>query len=191
MSPIVWGIIDAVHDYVCLQVTACCCTDMFCFCLVCFCKTHLSFICLPISVACSSACCVNNVPKSGPGAVTEKAWRITATYNAAAGGTEACVRTASDGSVRVVVTNSVQCDAALLSSCSSSYQQHHIHTWVYASTLSNTARDIRFTTGHHCVIRNVSTWTFFPSSYQCCLSSSCPNRVNYDRIASGKVYFLM
>lgn len=154
---------------------------------VCLCRTHLSLICLPIAVAYVSACCVNNVTKSDPGAAAEKARRITAAHSTAAGGTATSVRAASDGSVWAVVTSSVRCDAALHSSCRSSHQQHHIHTRFYASTLSNTARDIHFTTCHHCVIRNVSAWTFFPGSYQCCLSSSCPNHVYYDRITPGKV----
>jgi hypothetical protein len=151
------------------------------------CRTHLKFVCLLIAVACSSACYVNNVTESDPGGAAEKAWRITAAYSTAAGGTTASVRAASDGSVWAAVTSSVQRDTALHSSCWSSHQQHHINTWFYAA-LSDTARDICFGTCHHCVIRNVSAWTFFLSSYQCCLSSFSPNHIYYDRITPGKVF---
>lgn len=63
------------------------------------------FFGLSVTVAYSPAYCDDHSTKSDPGAVAEKAWRITAAYNAATGGTAASVRATFDGSVWVVVTN--------------------------------------------------------------------------------------
>jgi len=137
------------------------------------------FPCLPVAVAYSSAYRDDHSTKSDPGAVTEKARRITTAHNAATGGTAASVRATSDGSVWVVVTNPSECDPAIHSSCRSYYQQHHIHTWIYTSVVPDAARVSHFTSCPHCVIRGITVWTFIPDSYQWCISSSCSNHI-YD-----------
>ena len=143
--------------------------------------------CLPVAVAYSSAYRDDHSTKSDPGAVAEKAWRITAAHNSATGGAAASVRATSDGSLWVVVTNPSECDPAIHGSCRSYYQQHHIHTWIYTSALHDAARDIRFTFCPHCVIRGINVWTFILDSYQCCISSSCSNHIFDDWTTWGIV----
>ena len=145
------------------------------------------FPCLPVAVAYSSAYRDDNNTKSDPGAVAEKARRITEAYNAATGGIAASVRATSDGSVWVVVTNPSECDPAIHSSFRSYYQQHHIHTWIYTSAVPDTARGSRFTAGPRTVIRGISVRTFIRDSYQCRSSSSCSNHIYDDWTTWGKV----